>query len=182
MPKKSLKDQLSQTPKVEKEPKKKASKPTKEEIVEEKRKVNRDDIVTVMNITSGLVHYQSKKTGSEWNFHEFGATDEIEVSELVTMKNAHPRYLKEPWLIVLDEDVVDFLGMSKEYEGVLTPDELDRFYQLPGSKIKELLPSMPRGMKEAVADQARIRIEQETLTNLNVIKAIEEVLKIELMS
>ena len=106
----------------------------------------------------------------------------MEVSELVTMKNAHPRYLIEPWLIVLYEDVLDFLGMSKEYENVLTPDEFDRFYDLDADKVKELLPGMPKGMKEAVVDQARIRIQQGTLNNLSVIKAIEEVLKTELMS
>jgi len=84
-----------------------------------KRKVKLDDVVSVMNTTTGKVLYRSKKTGAEWVLTEYGDTDQIEVSELVTMKNAHPRYLKEPWLLILDDDVVDYLGLSKLYNNVL---------------------------------------------------------------
>lgn len=148
-----------------------------------KRKtIDKSAVVEIMNNTSGRVHYASKKTGAEWHFLEYGAIDEIEVSELITMKNAHPRYLKEPWLLILDEDVVEFLGLSSVYENVLTPDELEDFFKMRPQKVSEILSKMSTGMKEAVLDRARQKYEDRTLENVNVIRAIEDTLKVEIMT
>jgi len=147
-----------------------------------KRKtVDKSMVVEIMNNTSGQVHYASKKSGAEWHFLEYGAIDEIEVGELVTMKNAHPRYLKEPWLLILDEDVVEFLGLANIYENVLTPSELEAFFKLSPVKVEEILSKMPAGMKEAVLDRARAKYEDRTLENVNVIRAIEDTLNVEIM-
>lgn len=147
-----------------------------------KRKtVDKSMTVEIMNNTSGQVHYASKKSGAEWHFLEYGAIDEIEVGELVAMKNAHPRYLKEPWLLILDDDVVEFLGLANIYENVLTPDELEAFFKLPPHKVEDILSKMPSGMKEAVLDRAKAKYEDRSLENVNVIRAIEDALKVEIM-
>lgn len=143
-----------------------------------KRKIERDELVTVMNYTTGKVVYQSKKTGAEWVFHEFGDTDEIEVNELVTMKNAHRRYLTEPWLFILDEDVVDYLGLNKVYENLLEPEEVDRFFELSSNKMREILEKAPSGLKQLIASKAIQKIKDGSLDSMSRIKVIEETLNV----
>jgi hypothetical protein len=155
-------------------------KETKQEPKKEKRVVNRDDLVTIMNTTTGRVLYNSKKTGAEWVFNDYGDTDEIEVSELITMKNAHPRYLKEPWLLVLDDDVVDYLGLSQLYENVLNPDELDQFFKLHEDQMKSIIEKAPRGIRQLIVSVANLKIANKSFDSLSKINLIEETFKIEL--
>jgi hypothetical protein len=166
--------------KVEQEKSEPIAKEVKEIPKKEKRVVNRDDLVTIMNTTTGRVLYTSKKTGAEWSFNDYGDTDEIEVSELITMRNAHPRYLKEPWLLVLDDDVVDYLGLSQLYENVLNPDELDQFFNLPEDQMKSIIEKAPRGIKQLIVSVANRKIANKSFDSLSKINLIEETFKIEL--
>jgi hypothetical protein len=166
--------------KVEQEKSEPIVKETKEVPKKEKRVVKRDDEVTIMNTTTGKVEYASKKTGQSWTFLEYGETDVIEVSELVTMKNAHPRYLKEPWLLVLDDDVVDYLGLSQLYENVLNPDELDQFFNLPEDQMKSIIEKAPRGIRQLIVSVANRKIANKSFDSLSKINLIEETFKIEL--
>jgi hypothetical protein len=166
--------------KVEQEKSEPIVKETKEAPKKEKRVVKRDDEVTIMNTTTGKVEYVSKKTGQSWTFLEYGETDVIEVSELVTMKNAHPRYLKEPWLLILDDDVVDYLGLSQLYENVLNPDELDQFFNLPEDQMKSIIEKAPRGIKQLIVSVANRKIANKSFDSFSKINLIEETFKIEL--
>jgi hypothetical protein len=160
---------------------KEVKKPVKqEEVKPTPKKLENDYSVTIMNNTSGQVFYRSKRTGVEWSLFEYGETSEIPLDELISLKNAHRRYLNDTWLIILDEDVVKHLGLQKLYENVLTPDELDRFYRLPADQVIEILSKMPKGMQETVVGQAMIRTENKTLSDLNVIRAIEDTLKVDI--
>jgi len=145
-----------------------------------KRKVQRDDIVSIMNTTTGKVLYKSKKTGAEWVLTEYGDTDQIEVSELITMKNAHPRYLKEPWLMILDDDVVNYLGLSKLYKNVLDPDELDELFKISNKKFEKILKDAPRGMKQLIVGTAKQKLENGTFDSIKKKELIEETFGIEL--
>jgi hypothetical protein len=166
--------------KVEQEKVAPIAKEVKEEPKKEKRVVNRDDLVTIMNTTTGRVLYTSKKTGAEWSFSDYGDTDEIEVSELITMRNAHPRYLKEPWLLILDDDVVDYLGLTPLYENVLNPDELDEFFKLPEEQMKAIIEKAPRGIRQLIVSVANRKIANKSFDSLSKIQLIEETFKIEL--
>lgn len=158
----------------------KAKEEEKAEPKKERRKVNHSDTVTVMNTTTGKVMYRSRKTGAEWVFTEYGDTDQIEVGELVAMKNAHPKYVKEPWLLILDDDVVDFLGLSKIYNNVLDPDELDDFFKLPEDKMKVILEGSPRGMKQLIVGTARQKLKNGTFDSVRKKNLIEETFDIQL--
>jgi len=133
-----------------------------------------------MNTTTGKVLYKSKKTGAEWVLTEYGDTDQIEVSELITMKNAHPRYLKEPWLMILDDDVVNYLGLSKLYKNVLDPDELDELFKISNKKFEKILKDAPRGMKQLIVGTAKQKLENGTFDSIKKKELIEETFGIEL--
>lgn len=146
----------------------------------EPKKLNRDYLVTVMNYTTGRVSYESKLSGQTWNFLEFGQTDEIEMGELIRIKNSHPRYLNEPWLYILNETAIKQLGLSDMYTKLLKPEELDRFFDLTVEKIKDVLEKAPKGFRELIIDLSNKKIKDKTLFDIRKIKAIEDVLDIEL--
>ena len=165
------------------------AKSTEQEVVKEsmqetvqpkKRQLSRDDLITVMNNTAGTFIYQSRRTGREWLFTEYGQTDEIELGELITINNSHPRILKEPWLLVLDEDAIEYLGLKRLYENVLNPEELDRFFSMSVDKMEQLLDKMPRGMKELIVGIAREKIKTGEFDSMAKIRLIEDKLKVNL--
>jgi hypothetical protein len=113
-------------------------------------------------------------------FMAYGDIDEIEVGELQKMKTSAPRFLKEPWLIILDDDVVNYLGLDELYSRILKPEDLDNFFKLSADKIKERLSNAPSGVKGLVVSKARELVESGELDSMKRIEAIEETLDVTL--
>lgn len=150
------------------------------ETKKEKRKLQRNDLIPVMNYTSGLLVYEARD-GRGWRFENYGDTDEMELGDLITMKNSQPRLLNEPWLLILDEDAVEYLGLSKLYERVVKPDDVENLFKLPENKLEEVLTKAPLSVKQLVADMARQMVDNQQLTNIVTIKVIERILNINLI-
>lgn len=147
---------------------------------QEKRKLQRSDLIPVMNYTSGLLVYESRD-GRGWRFENYGDTDEMELGELITMKNSQSRILNEPWLLILDDEAVEYLGLTRLYEKVIKPEDMQQLFNLPEDKLEEVLMKAPLSVKQLVADKAKEMVENKQLTNLITIQAIERVLNIELI-
>ncbi len=134
--------------------------------------------VEVVNFTSGGLFYRSPKSGREWDMCEFGSSDFMSVDELKTMLSAHPKFLREPWLLVMDTEVVEYLQLSKLYEQIHMPEEVDRLFFLPIEKLKAVLENAPNGMKPLLVGRARALIESGQLDSNSYIKAIEKIFDI----
>lgn len=155
--------------------------PEVKEVPKKVRRIERNEMVQIMNSTTGSVSYTSPISGVTIYMTDYGQTDEIEYGELVRMNNQHPKYLQHPFFIILDEDAVNQLGLSKLYTSILTPDELDRFLKLPSSKMKTVLEKMPYGMKKLVSGKALNGIANGTFDSVSKIRVIEEVCNVELL-
>lgn len=142
---------------------------------------NRDMYVSVMNATSGSTIYKNPKSGATWVFNGYGVVDQMDVATLMTMKSSEPKFLTEPWLIILDDEVVDYLGLTHIYDNILKPDELELFFKLPVAKMEDILKRVPNGVKELIASTAMEKIENDELYDTRVIRVIESVLGIELI-
>lgn len=150
------------------------------EVKSEKRKLQRDDLIPVMNYTTGLLVYESRN-GRGWRFEGYGDTDEIELAELITMKNSQPRILNEPWLLILDDDAVEYLGLKNLYKNIIKPQDLEKVFSLPENKIKEIIEKVPKSVKQLVAEKAKQMVEQKKLTNVVIIQLLEELLNVDLI-
>lgn len=146
-----------------------------------KKKINLNDDVEVINFTSGNLFYRSPKSGRPYDFAEFGSTDFMTVEELKTMLSAYPKFLREPWLLVLDSDVVDYLGLTSLYENIRMPKQVDMMFKMPASELRVLLNSMPPGMKPLVVGRAMEKIRNNELDSISVIKLLEKTFDIELV-
>ena len=150
---------------------------------DKKRKVNKDDEVVCKNITNGTLVYVSKKTGAVWEMEGYGATEIFDVAELVTMKASYSRILTEPWMVIEDDDVIDYLGLRNIYDKISVPlTEIDSFFDKPVTKMEKALAVAPNGIKTLIASRAITLINEGKLDSVSKIKLIEKTLNIELLN
>lgn len=151
-----------------------------EKQVKRKKQIDLDILVSCRNVTDGLLVYISKKTGLETIWSEYDAEEMLTVGELLTMKASQPKFLKEPWLIIDDEEVAEHLGLTKMYENTVAIEDLDNFFELPIDEMEKVLIKLPKGSRETVSIRARKKIEDETLYDTRKIRLLEDKLKIDL--
>lgn len=147
-----------------------------------KKVIDRDSMVSCRNITSGRLTYISKKTGLETVWSEFGDTEFIDVAELLTMKSSQPKFLKEPWVFIDDEDVAEYLGLKELYKNIIPIEEVDEFFSLSANEARKILPKLPKGMKVLIAEKARQGIQDGSLSNLQLVKLLEQELQVDLIN
>lgn len=164
--------------------------PTVEEVVQEtveakepvveKRVLDNNTEITVMNNNTGRHLYKSKN-GYQIDLEEYGDTQEVPFGELKTMYNSAKRHLSDAFLIILDEDAVKALpGLSKQYERILAPHAVDELLKDP-ELIKELLPKMVQNMQAVVIATARNQFKNGELKDISVAKAIKEAIKVDVL-
>lgn len=147
-----------------------------------KKVIDRDTMVSCRNLTSGRLTYISKKTGLETVWSEFGDEEYIDVAELLTMKSSQPKFLKEPWVFIEDEDIVEYLGLKELYKTIIPIDEVDDFFTLSVNEARKILPKLPKGMKTLISEKARKGIQEGTLSNIQLVRLLEQELHLDLIS
>lgn len=146
-----------------------------------KVEVDRDAMVACRSVVSGEMAYTSRKTHQTVEWADYGVTEYVDVGELITMKSSQPRFLTDPWIIIEDEDVVEYLGLKHVYDKIIPTEDIESFLlytNLPD--MEESLKAAPKGMKELVIDKAREMIAAETLYDVRVMRLLDRVLNIDL--
>lgn len=158
------------------------TKETKPKATPKPKKLNPDDLITIMNNTTGKLVYHSHRTGLLLILEEYGQEDQIPYSELIIMRNTSPRLISEGHVLILNEDAVRELRLEKMYEHMLDYYGVQEFFTLPPDDIKEKLHKMPKAMVETIGSLAKKKYKDGTLYDARVIRAIEEALQIEILS
>lgn len=149
---------------------------------QKKKQIDRDSLISCFNLTSGKLTYISRKTGLQTVWSNYGDVDYIEFAELLTMKASQPKFLNEPWIFIEDEEVVNQLGLKELYKNIIPVNEVDDFFKLDANNAREILPKLPKGMKELIGDKARKGIQDGDLNNLKLIRLLEQELHLDLIS
>lgn len=144
------------------------SRPTK------KKDIDRYEPIPVMNVTNGQLVYVSKKSGAEWNWSQYGDVEYIEFQEILTMKSGQSRFFNEPYLIVLDEDVVDYLGLTKMYDKLVDLNSLDKLLTVDQKSFENVIETSPRGIKLTIIQMLKDHVEANKEVSLKKIKYINE--------
>jgi hypothetical protein len=132
-------------------------------------------LVTVYNNTNGKLIYASPRNGTTWVWDNYGDFDQMELSELMSMKSTYPRFFQENWVHIEDPEVIEFLRLEQYMKNTLVPDELDNFFDLDVEAMKEILDKANAGTKTLVLGRARELIESGELDSSRKIKLISEV-------
>lgn len=154
--------------------------PAKTTARKRKVEIDRNELVPVRSARYGNLVYISKRSADRFEWAEYGDVEYVSVGELITMKSTQPRFLRDAWVIIDDEEAVEFLGLSDMYEDLFEIGDLDEFLDKPYNEMEKLLDIMPKGYKDALANKARQLIEQEQLDSNRVIRLLEEKLEVDL--
>lgn len=131
-----------------------------EESTVQKRVINREEIdrfeqIPVMNVTNGTLVYASRKTGAEWIFTDYGDIEYMEFQELLTMRSSQRRFFDEPFLLVMDDRAVEHLGLTKMYQNISNPGQIDVIFRMNQSEFEEIVEKSPKGIKHLIVSRAK---------------------------
>jgi hypothetical protein len=168
---------VSKSNKTEAEVKQPASKPLA------RQEIDRNRMIGLKNSTQGSLIYVSRQTGMQTHWSESGEIQYLPFSEIISMNGSQPVFLKYPWVLIIDEedsDVVEFLGLVKFYETILSTEDVPALFASQPHEIEEKISKIPVGNKRIVAELARQAVENGTLDSVRVIKTLEKALDIDL--
>ncbi|MDS7057041.1 hypothetical protein NXG04_07060 [Klebsiella pneumoniae] len=148
--------------------------------VNKNKKFKDDDLIPVMNGLSGGLFYQSDRTYKVWEFKGFGQQSTMEFGELINLKNKYPAYFADGWLVVLDEEVQQELGLTTMYENILTPKNVREVFEKPIDEMEAFVDKLPKGMQITFVDIAKDLYNKDELDSIRIVKFIENKFKFSL--
>ncbi|WP_144509963.1 hypothetical protein [Bacillus sp. FJAT-22090] len=138
----------------------------------EKVKLSKDDKIPVMNNTTGRYGYIGR-SGYSFELEEYGDVTDVPFGELQAMRSgSQKRHLEDAFIIILDEEAVEELNYTKLYENVLDSDGVEELLS-DVEKLNKVADKMPLAMRETVISVGKRKYKDGTLSNLHVIRAIE---------
>lgn len=162
------------------------------EVVEEAvkpapKKVNKvkhdpSELILCRSVRFGELRLIGPKTKMPYSWANEGDVREVEYQDLVSWRALHSRYLFEPMIIIEDEDICEEwkADLGELYESLQQID-LKAMFKLPYKQFVTQLKKLPDGMKSTAQNMAYSMIQDGTLYDLRVIKAIDEILGTELI-
>lgn len=143
--------------------------------------ITNETMVECRNGTAGNLIYKSTlNPGYTVEWEAFGNVQEMEYRELVSMRGNQRRFFEENWILIDDPAIIKKLGVERYYKNSLTTDNFNDVFTMPADEIKKIVPTLPGGTKDAIASEAKKKIETGELDSRSAIKALEDSLSVEL--
>lgn len=147
-------------------------------------KVKRDlnEYIPCRSVRFGELILIGPKTRTPYRWANEGDIAEVEYQDLMSWKALRHKYLFEPMIIIEDEDIVEEwkADLGKLYADLRDID-VKALFKLPQRQFIAQLKKLPVGMKSTVQNMAYAMIQDGTLYDLRIIKAIDETLGTELI-
>lgn len=140
-----------------------------------------DQIVTVRNGFQGRLVYSSKKTGEKYVWDEFGAEQDMELSELKSARSSNKKYFINNWFMFDDPEIVEYLGLSQYYKFALNIKDFDKLFVKSAAEIEETIKKLSVGQRKSVAYRAKQLIADGTIDSNRIISTLEKCLGVELV-
>jgi hypothetical protein len=141
-------------------------------------------MICLKNIARGKLIYKSKRTlGYTLEWQNKGDTNNIELSELVFLKNTDRRFMTEPWIRIVEDDEIEllkYLQVFDFYKEILGLDNVSDILKLDFEKFKKKFDKLPEGYKNSVVESAAEMLKTGELDSLKIKNYIEESMKIDL--
>lgn len=137
-------------------------------------KIDRNRMVPIMNVTSGTLIYQSRKTGTDLDFSEYGDIEYVDYQELITMKAGHRRFFDDPFIIIMDDEVVEAMGLTKMYNNMKHIDNIDKIFKMNQKEFENIVEKSPKGIKHLIVSRAKELYENEELDSVKKINYLND--------
>jgi hypothetical protein len=130
------------------------------ETITKRKTFDDNELVSVMNYTTGECIWINPTTSRQWNWNGFGSVLQIPFSEIVVIKGQKPNYFSKPYLIILDENVVEYFNFVDFYKLIVKPDQIQDFYNLNEQDMVNYLNKTTTDVREVI-----IRLTKENMKN-----------------
>ncbi len=143
--------------------------------------IDPNQIVTVLNGHQGRLVYKSKRTGEKFVWDEFGAEQDMELSELKNAKSASKKYFANNWFMFDEPWIIDYLGMGQFYKNAIPIDKFDEFFTKPHAELEDAIAKLSVGQKKSLAYRAKQLIATGDIDSNKTISILEKCLETELI-
>lgn len=126
------------------------------------------------------VSYVDTETNDTYEWNEVGDVEFMEFSAIKKMNRNFKSYFNKLWLKPNDERVIEKFGLKRLYEKYDFLLKYENYTRANITKITESLSSIPMGLKFSISDKIKEFVENEKITDVQVIKNLEKVLNTDL--
>lgn len=150
-------------------------KPVKVKPAKRRQKLPSDTLVECRNITMGKLTYKSyKQNGYKIVWNEPGDIEEIELGELMSMRNSQPKFFTKNWIEIEDPEILEYLGVTKYYKGVPNYDDFENIFLQPFEDMKVAIANLPQSIKKTLGIKATEMINNGTIDSVKTVKYLCE--------
>ena len=127
------------------------------------------------------VSYKDSKTGDMYEWEEIGHIEPMTFDTLKNMWRGHKGYFRNMWLKPNDERVINQFGLTKTFERYEYLMEASNYTKKNIKSICDAITETPNGLKFAICDKVKSMVISGDVTDVAVIREIENRLKIDLI-
>ena len=176
----STKKKTTETTEVKEEKKAMAEETTMPELPEgvvysSRKQIPLDALVYVKNLTGGKLIYHDPRTGYLYTWEKYGEEIPIEMRELINMKNTNSKFFTENW-IQMDVAVLRDLHMDNYYKDFISYEDIEKILDNDVSVIVDKVKNASSVIRNSIGIRAMQLIDEHKLTDINVIRALQEAL------
>ena len=138
-----------------------------------------DEIAVVSLIPN--ISYKDSKTGDFYEWDEIGHVEYMTFDILKNMWRGHKGYFRNMWLKPNDDRVINKFGLTKTFEKYEFLMEKSNYTRKNIDTICETISGTPNGLKAAIYDKVKNLVIDGDITDVSVIRKLENRLKIDLI-
>ena len=142
--------------------------------------LDRERYVPVVSVSNFPIGYRTRETNTMIIWKEYGDEHELKIGEIINMISISEKYLKQPWLIVDDEEFVEAMNLGELYDLVFDLEDLNEFFKQNVNKIKENLDKLSPSMRTDVLNRAVSMIYNGEINNLQLVQFLKREYKIDI--
>lgn len=141
----------------------------------------RDTVINVRSITFGKLVYKSPTNNAMFIWNNIGEVRQMTIAELTEMNNQCPDFLMNPNVILLNEDAIRMFRLNSVYENVAQINNLKTLFKQNTETIEKAIDrALMANMRDVLISKIRAMYSNKALTDINVIKLLEEKLQFDL--
>ena len=95
------------------------------------------------------------------------------------MSSTSPRCLKEPWLIVEDERVIEGLGLGKVMDLVNKIEDIDTLVTMDLDDLEKLINGLTKDQRDNLRDEINKKIENNEIRDYVTVVTLKKILNLD---
>jgi hypothetical protein len=133
-----------------------------------------NDVIECRSVTGGALILVGPKSHLQYEWEDYGDTAWVEYQDLQALQSRKSNFLLKPRFIIEDDDLVEQWGtmLNPIYNKVID-QTIEEFFELPLTKFKAKLTTIPDGLKDAIKTKAVQMIRSEELYDIRKVREMD---------